>query len=306
MHAAGRREETGKVGTRRDPGSNHAVPWFSYSTNAFLRFSTPAALSKIADLGFDGAEILVDRPHVWPYDEVTVAAAAASIKRTGLRISNVNINTAMGLDGGICRDGPGPSLSDADPARVGARMRYCQAALRAAWAIGASTASVTTGPARRGAWKDAMDSLAVLADLAAAVGIRLGIEYEPGFLIGDVKTLRKAWKDVKHPTLGANLDLGHARVVGEDVTKSIELCAGRTWNVHVEDIKGRKHYHLPVGDGDMPWPKIAKSLRETGYDGPLTLELYTCDKKPVEAGKKSLKKLREIFAEAGAGAVARR
>lgn len=271
------------------------MPWFAYSTNAFLRTSTPAALREIAKLGFDGAEILVDRPHVWPYDEVSVAAAAAAVRHSRLRLSNVNINTAMGLDGGICRDGPGPALSDRDPGRVGARIRYTQAALRAAWAIGATVASVTTGPARRGAWKPAMEALGQLAELAAAVGIRLGVEYEPGFLVGDVKTLLRALKDVGHPTLGANLDLGHAQVAGENLEKTIELLAGRTWNVHVEDIRGRKHHHLPVGDGTMPWPKISAALARTGYEGPLTLELYTCDRKPVEAGRRSLKKLREYF-----------
>ena len=271
------------------------MPWFAYSTNAFLRFSTPAALSKIAALGFEGAEILMDRPHVWPYDTIAVAAAAAAMQRTRLRLSNVNINTAMGLDGGICRDGPGPALSDKDPSRVGARIRYIQAALRGAWAIGATVASITTGPARRGAWKPAMDAIGQLAELASSVGIRLGLEFEPGFLVGDVKTLLKAWKDVGHAALGANLDLGHAQVAGENLEKTIELCAGRTWNIHVEDIKGRVHKHLPVGEGNMPWPKIAAALRETRYEGPLTLELYTCDKTPVEAGKKSLKKLREFF-----------
>lgn len=273
------------------------MPWFAYSTNAFLRFSTPAALSKIAELGFDGAEVLFDRPHVWPYDTVSVAAAAAALRRTQLRLSNVNINTAMGLDGGICRDGPGPSLADKDPGRVGTRIRYIQAALRGAWAIGATVASVTTGPARKGAWKPAMEALGQLAQLAESVGIRLAIEYEPGFLIGDVKTLLRAFKDIGIPTLGANLDLGHAQVAGENLEKTIDLCAGRTWNIHVEDIKGRVHHHLPIGEGTMPWPKIAAALKATHYEGPLTLELYTCDKKPVEAGKKSLKKLREIFGQ---------
>ncbi|MCE9583146.1 MAG: sugar phosphate isomerase/epimerase [Planctomycetes bacterium] len=272
------------------------MPWFAYSTNAFLRFSTPAALAKIAALGFEGAEVLIDRPHVWPFDEASIRAAARAVKSTRLRISNVNINTAMGLDGGICRDGPGPALADGDPKRVEARVRYTKRALRAAKAIGATTASVTPGPARRGAWKSAMKALGTLAEDAASLGIRLGIEYEPGFLVGDAKTLLKAWRDVGHPALGANLDLGHARVAGENLAKTIDLCAGRTWNVHVEDIRGRVHYHLPVGEGTMPWRSIATALRTTRYDGPLTLELYTCDRFPVEAGRTSLKRLKEIFA----------
>ncbi|MBI2922602.1 MAG: sugar phosphate isomerase/epimerase [Planctomycetes bacterium] len=269
--------------------------WISYSTNAFLRFPVDVALAKIAALGFDGAEILCDRPHVWPFDDRSVARAARAVRRSGLRLSNVNINTAMGLDGGICRDGPGPALSDADRGRVEARVAYTRAGLRAARAIGAEVASVTTGPARRGAWKGAMDALGALAEDAAELGMRLGIEYEPGFLVGDVKTLLRAWRDVRHPALGANLDLGHARVAGEDLGRTIALCAGRTWNVHVEDIRGRIHYHLPVGDGDMPWGTIARALLETGYAGPLTVELYTCDRNPVSSGRRSLAALRRIF-----------
>ncbi|NUN48776.1 MAG: sugar phosphate isomerase/epimerase [Candidatus Brocadiae bacterium] len=158
-----------------------------------------------------------------------------------------------------------------------------------------TVASVTTGPARRGAWRGAMDALARLADTARRLGLRLGIEYEPGFLIGDVKTLLRAWRDVRHPALGANLDLGHARVAGENLPRTIALCAGRTWNVHVEDIRGRVHHHLPVGEGDMPWAAIARGLRASGYGGFLTVELYTCDRNPVSAGRRSLAALRRHF-----------
>jgi sugar phosphate isomerase/epimerase len=270
--------------------------WFAYSTNAYLRRPVEEALRSIARIGFDGAEILIDRPHVWPFEDRTRARAAAGLRASGLRISNANINTAMGLDGGICRDGPGPALADADPRRVAARVAYTKKALRVARALGATTASVTTGPGRRGAWKGAMEALGELAEDAAELGMRLGIEYEPGFLVGDVKTLLRAWRDVRHPALGANLDLGHARVAGEDLSRTIELCAGRTWNLHVEDIKGRVHDHLPVGEGDMPWRAIARELRATGYSGPLTVELYTCDRNPVSAGSSSLRNLRRYFA----------
>jgi sugar phosphate isomerase/epimerase len=269
-----------------------SCPWLAYSTNAFLRCSLAEALPKIAALGFEGAEVLCDRPHLWPFDDASVASAARATRRSGLRLSNVNVNTAMGLDGGICREGPGPALSDGDPARVEARVAYTKAGLRAARAIGATVASVTTGPARRGAWKGAMAALGELAEEAAQLGMRLGVEYEPGFLVGDVKALLRAWRDVRHPALGANLDLGHARVAGEDLERTIALCAGRTWNVHVEDIRGRVHFHLPVGDGTMPWRAVARGLRAVRYDGPLTLELYTCDRNPVSAGRRSLRALR--------------
>ena len=65
----------------------------------------------------------------------------------------------------------------------------------------------------------------------------------------------------------------------------------------MEDIRGAKHYHLVPGDGDLPFARYFNALRGIGYDGFLTLELYTCLDAPVEAGQRSLQFLTPLLAD---------
>jgi protein FrlC len=82
----------------------------------------------------------------------------------------------------------------------------------------------------------------------------IGIEYEPGLLIETAAEVRRLIDEVNHPALGANLDIGHAVCAGENPLESIELLAGRIWNVHIEDIRGRKHFHLIPGEATSTSP----------------------------------------------------
>ena len=41
---------------------------FSYSTNAFVKYSLADAVKMIAQTGFKGVEIMCDRPHLYPPD----------------------------------------------------------------------------------------------------------------------------------------------------------------------------------------------------------------------------------------------
>ena len=41
---------------------------FSYSTNAFVKYSLSEAVKLIAQTGFRGVEIMCDRPHLYPPD----------------------------------------------------------------------------------------------------------------------------------------------------------------------------------------------------------------------------------------------
>jgi sugar phosphate isomerase/epimerase len=43
--------------------------------------------------------------------------------------------------------------------------------------------------------------------------------------------------------------------------------------VHASDNRGEKDEHLVPGKGAIPWNSVTKALRETGFDGPFTVEL---------------------------------
>jgi sugar phosphate isomerase/epimerase len=106
----------------------------------------------------------------------------------------------------------------------------------------------------------------------------------------------REWIDrLGHPRLGANLDIGHCQVIGESIPAAIELLGDRIWNLHVEDIPGRKHYHMIPGEGSVDWLGVKSALRGIGYERYLTVELYTHTDEPQVAAVKSFGFLERIF-----------
>ena len=97
--------------------------------------------------------------------------------------------------------------------------------------------------------------------------------------------------------MGANLDIGHCQVIGESIPAAIELLGDRIWNLHVEDIPGRKHYHLIPGEGTLDWRGAKAALKTIGYERYLTVELYTHTDDPQSAAMKSFGFLKEWVRE---------
>ncbi len=104
---------------------------------------------------------------------------------------------------------------------------------------------------------------------------------------------------VGHPRLGVNLDLGHAICAGEDPLHSIDQLAGRIWNVHLEDIRGRKHHHLIPGEGDVDFAGLIQRLAAHGYDRCVTVELYTCSHRADAAAARAFAVLSPLLPSAG-------
>jgi sugar phosphate isomerase/epimerase len=138
------------------------------------------------------------------------------------------------------------------------------------------------------------ESLGELLDHAERQSIRVGIEYEPGLLIERSEELLDMNTYLDSAYLGANLDLGHSHVLGEDPETVISALSSRIFHVHIEDIRGRKHYHLVPGTGDMDFARLFSILENHGYGGFATVELYTCPHEPEAAAKAALTHLRSL------------
>ncbi len=273
----------------------------AYSTNAYTKWPLSRALEDIKAAGFDGAEILADLPHAFPA-AVDPRRLAAQIKRLKLGISNVNGNTSLGVDRDR-RDPDGfwPSLLDPDPSARALRIDYVKRVIDLARALGGDTICTASGRkpeslSARAATSHLVDSLAeVLAHARKKPAVHVGIEYEPGFFIGNAKALLSLLNAVDHPLLGANLDLGHAHCVKEDLAETIASLGPRIWNIHIEDIKGRVHDHLVPGRGDIDFARVRKALDKARYARWITLEIYPYKDDPDGAGRKALKHLRRFF-----------
>jgi sugar phosphate isomerase/epimerase len=83
--------------------------------------------------------------------------------------------------------------------------------------------------------------------------------------------------------------------MGESITGVVRELGSRIWNLHIEDIPGRKHYHMIPGEGNFDWVELRSALREINYDRFLTVELYTHTEHPQEAAEKSFRFLSKHF-----------
>ena len=275
----------------------------AFSTNAYTRFSLIEALRGIKSAGYDGVEILADNPHAYPADlEIDdVKTIRDELDRLELVVSNVNANCSFGY----WQDAPPepyfePSLISPNPKHREDRTNLIYSALLFAHDVGASNVSITSGRCLGGmppdrAARQFAESIKPILERADKLAIDVGIECEPGLFLEYVAELREWIDRLKHARFGANLDIGHSQVIGESIPDVVKMLGGSIWNLHVEDIPGRKHYHMIPGEGSVDWTALRRALDEVRYGRFLTVELYTHTQDPQLAAEKSIAFLRERF-----------
>ena len=108
------------------------------------------------------------------------------------------------------------------------------------------------------------------------------------------------------PQLGLHLDIGHANLqVPYNTTEEILDAHGkRLRHVHLHDNKGgHADLHLPLGTGTVDLRRSVQALRKCGYDGTITLEVFTPDRHHLLYSRDLLRK---TWNELGANASAHR
>ena len=194
-----------------------------------------------------------------------------------------------------------PALISPNPKHRADRTAMILKTLQFARDIGAANVSITSGrciggmPPDKAAGQFA-ESIKPILDAADRLGVNVGIECEPGLFLEYVAELRDWIDRLNHPRFGANLDIGHSVVMGESIAEAVLPLEGRIWNLHVEDLPGRKHYHMIPGEGTFPWDELKRALVDTRYHRFLTVELYTHTANPQHAAEASYRFLSRHFA----------
>ena len=275
---------------------------FAFSTNAFVNFSVIEAVEKIAAIGYEGVEVLADAPHLYPYSvsDSDLKKLTAFLGRSGLEVANLNANTAMGYYGRPFWEPLfEPSLANPDEAARSWRIDYTKRCIDLAKLLGSRNVSITSGRAVPGSDPEAAfvllrQSLEAVLEHAEQAGVRIGIEYEPGLLVECYEELRALLEAIPSPWLGANLDLGHSHVLGEDPGSVVAGLSSKIFHVHIEDIHARKHYHLIPGLGDIDFRRLFRVLEQHGYEGFATVELYTYPQGPEAAARRAFDYLQDL------------
>jgi sugar phosphate isomerase/epimerase len=143
------------------------------------------------------------------------------------------------------------------------------------------------------------ERLALLADEAASLGVKIGVENPIRYDLADVlsygyeaEALAAQARRVGSPALGVTLDFGHlflaSRTFGFDYLEAVRTLAPLAVHAHVHDNFGRPDsgepymqrlpyglgdLHLPPGEGLVPFDKALPILLGADFKGVLMLEI---------------------------------
>lgn len=121
-------------------------------------------------------------------------------------------------------------------------------------------------------WKRSVDHLRRVAEYADEVGVVLAEEVVNRFELYHLNTLDQAIRfvdEVGHPNCRIHLDTFHAHIEEKRPADAIRRAGDRIAHVHIsENDRG-----VP-GTGSVAWDATFDALRETGYDGWLTVEAF--------------------------------
>ncbi|MGH2460445.1 MAG: sugar phosphate isomerase/epimerase family protein [Chloroflexota bacterium] len=134
------------------------------------------------------------------------------------------------------------------------------------------------------------DALRFLVARAAEREIQLMAENVPG-LFNTPETLRRLLDAV--PGLAWHLDVGHANLGAprNQTERLLESCGDRLVHVHLSDNKGGDaDLHLPLGAGTIDWRWVVDVLRRFGYDGTITLEVFSPDPEYLALSRRKLRR----------------
>lgn len=276
----------------------------AFSSNAYLHHSFADACQRIAQAGYAGLEVMADVPHAWPAYMLPEQKAAVrqAVADAGLLISNVNAFMMHAVDD-VRQKYWHPSWIEPDRHYRRLRVEHTKRALTLAQEIGAP--NVTTepgGPLEGRPWGEMLtlfvEELKPVVEHAEKVGVPLLVEPEPDLLIETADQYLEFADRIQSPMLGLNFDIGHFYCVKDDPAATVHKLKAHTRHVHLEDIAAsRVHHHLVPGEGVIDFPAVIQALRETNYQGWVTVELYPYHESPDVAARTAFERVAKLIGE---------
>jgi sugar phosphate isomerase/epimerase len=278
----------------------------AFSTNAYLNFSFADTVSRLAKIGYRGVEIMADVPHAWPAYLLPEQKKAirAALDSNNLAISNINAFMMHAVNDHRQKYWH-PSWIEPDTHYRQVRIDHTKRALSLAKELGAKC--ITTepgGPIEGRSWSECLklfvEMLKPVVEHAEKEQVLLLVEPEPDLLIETADQYLEFASKIQSPYLGLNFDIGHSYCVNDDPADTVRRLAKLIRHVHLEDIAAtRVHHHLIPGEGAIDFGATLSALKEVGYDGWVTVELYTCHENPDHAATVARERVTKIASGVG-------
>jgi sugar phosphate isomerase/epimerase len=141
---------------------------------------------------------------------------------------------------------------------------------------------INVGPGgKTGVEEDLQRSIELLnkmSEKAASFGVTLCVKAHIGQAIDNTPTTLAAMGKVTSPAFGIDMDPSHIFRANENPEEAIKQVVSRVKHVHIRDCKGRNAGPGPIelqacGRGDINLDAYCKVLVDSGYNGPIDLEV---------------------------------
>ena len=118
-----------------------------------------------------------------------------------------------------------------------------------------------------------IDALKPIVEMASSYGLTIALEnFTAPF--DRVSTFKELLQKVAG--LSLHLDFGHANMGLNNHAIFCQQLGSAITHVHFSDNRATADHHMPLGVGNIDWKNAVASLKATGYDGTITLEVF-CD-----------------------------
>ncbi|HHX73235.1 MAG TPA: sugar phosphate isomerase/epimerase [Clostridiales bacterium] len=233
---------------------------------------------EVKKAGFAGIELNIDKPDASQHSltmetsQAELAEMKAMADEAGLMICSLSTSLYGSKLGSLKKE-------DRDFAKA-----LLEKQLEFAQALGADGVLVVPGgnyydgQTILSAYENVFETLSEMKPLIAKGNVKVGLENVwNGFFLSPFD-MRDMIDRLDCPNLGAYFDVGN--VVAASFPESwIEILGSRIVKVHVKDF-ARKGGFYTGGDfvdlwaGNVNWSRVIPALRQAGYEGPLTAEVF--------------------------------
>ena len=267
---------------------------FGYNTNGFAHHQLGEALRIIADCGYAGVALTLDNHHCNPF-----TSEPADLARLGQLLDKLQLRVVIETGARYLLNPDKkhhPTLISTEGRQI--RIEFMRRAIDIAHELNAECVSFWSGmleadTTEQKAWDWLVTGCLQLADHAKRRGVQLAFEPEPGMLVDDMAKFEVLKKHITSARFGLTLDIGHVFCTE---TAPLRQVYGRysnlVRNIHLEDIRDRKHEHLMFGDGDLDFPAILRVLADNKYTGLINVELSRDSHRAPDVCRRSIEFLR--------------
>ncbi len=224
-----------------------------YTTSGFINHDINDVIKILNKFEYRGIEMVLDKRHYHPY-------YFSSINNIKKIIDDYRMEVVIGTGGryALSEIKHEPTFVNPDDNERKKRIEFTKSAIDACVELNGSVVSGHSGKLQDGvnpnkAYQWFIGGLTEVYDYANERGITFALEPEPGMFIQSMSDWYLINKKIN---VGFCMDIGHIFCTEDDPVSAVKRGIEIADNIHLEDIKGRQHKHLKLGDGDIDFYKI--------------------------------------------------